>query len=193
MATVYDIIKGISQAAANAYDGAQYENLSADGETRTCGLKREMGDPIVDSRVMDGFGVRFHGTQLIISYQSEVPIKEFHNTKYDQDIEEVYAGIVKYLKKEYKAVTGETLSLKEDGPANIHLQNMSKIRSWVQATKVYAIGGLAEGTPGVVLDDSQRDFGPDRLKGAIEKWLAIGKDKYPKAKKPQNVTRKGEQ
>jgi hypothetical protein len=193
MATVYDIIKGISQAAANAYDGAQYENLSADGKTREAGLKREMGDPIVDSRVMDGFGVRFHGSQLIISYQSEVPIKEFHNTKYDQDIEEVYAGIVKYLKKEYKIVTGETLSLKEDGPANIHLQNMSKIRSWVQATKVYAIGGLAESGPGVVLDDSQRDFGPDRLKGAIEKWLAIGKDEYPKTKKPQNVTRKKEQ
>jgi len=193
MATVYDIIKGISQAAANAYDGSQYKNLSADGETRQCGLKREMGDPIIDSRVMDGFGVKFHGTQLIITYHSEIPIKEFHNSKYDQEIEQTFADIVKFLKKEYKSITGDSLSLTETGPADIHLQNMSRVRSWCQAKKVYAIGGLPKGTPETILDDSQRDFGPDRLKGAIEKWLAIGKDKYPKTKKPQNVTRKGEQ
>jgi len=193
MATVYDIIKGISQAAANAYDGAHDERYSSDGEARKVGLKREMGDPITDSRVMDGFGVKFHGTQLIVTYQSEIPIKEFHNSKYDQEIEQTFADIVKFLKKEYKTVTGDSLSLKGDGPARIHLQNMSRVRSWVQASKVYAIGGLPKGAPGTVLDDSQRDFGPDRLKGAIENWLAIGKDKYPKTKKPQNVTRKGEQ
>jgi len=193
MATINDIVKGISQAAANAYDGSHDERYSSDGETRKVGLKREMGDPITDSRVMDGFGVKFHGTQLIITYQSELPIKEFHNSKYDQEIEQTFKDIVKFLKKEYKAITGDSLSLKEDGPANIHLQHMSRVRSWVQANKVYAIGGIPKGAPGTVLDDSQRDFGPDRLKGAIEKWLAIGKDKYPKTKKPRNVTRKGEQ
>ena len=61
MATVLDIIKGISQAAANAYDGAQDAKYSLDGEERRLGLKREVGDPIVDSRVVDGFGVKFHG------------------------------------------------------------------------------------------------------------------------------------
>ena len=193
MATINDIVKGISQAAANAYDGSHDERYSSDGETRKVGLKREMGDPITDSRVMDGFGVKFHGTQLIITYQSELPIKEFHNSKYDQEIEQTFKDIVKFLKKEYKVITGDSLSLKEDGPANIHLQYMSRVRSWVQANKVYAIGGIPKGAPGTVLDDSQRDFGPDRLKGAIEKWLAIGKDKYPKTKKPRNVTRKGEQ
>ena len=31
MATVYEIIQGINQAAANAYDGSQHEELAADG------------------------------------------------------------------------------------------------------------------------------------------------------------------
>ena len=64
MATVLDIVRGISQAAANAYDGAHDDKYSLDGEARKVGLKREEGDPIVDSRVIDGFGIRFHGPLL---------------------------------------------------------------------------------------------------------------------------------
>ena len=58
MASVLDIVRGISQAAANAYDGSQDEKYSLDGEARKIGLKREEGDPIIDSRVVDGFNVR---------------------------------------------------------------------------------------------------------------------------------------
>ena len=62
MATTLEIIRGISQAAANAYDGARDEN----GDPISIGLKREEGDPITDSRIMDGFGVRLHGDLLKI-------------------------------------------------------------------------------------------------------------------------------
>ena len=72
MATVLDIVRGISQAAANGYDGSQYENHSYDGKATKIGLKREEGNPILDSRVVDGFGVKFHGNQLYISYQSDI-------------------------------------------------------------------------------------------------------------------------
>ncbi len=34
MATTLEIIRGISQAAANAYDGAHSESYSSDGEIR---------------------------------------------------------------------------------------------------------------------------------------------------------------
>ena len=50
MASILDIIKGLNQAAANAYDGALDEN----NEPLLVGLNREEGDPIIDSRVMDG-------------------------------------------------------------------------------------------------------------------------------------------
>ena len=52
MATVLDIVRGISQAAANAYDGSHDERYNSDGEARKVGLKREEGDPILDWRVM---------------------------------------------------------------------------------------------------------------------------------------------
>ena len=65
MATTLEIIRGISQAAANAYDGA----LDDKGEPISIGLKREEGDPIIDSRIMDGFGVKMHGDILKLSYQ----------------------------------------------------------------------------------------------------------------------------
>jgi hypothetical protein len=48
MATIYEIVQGLSQAAANGYDGALDEN----GEPVKIGLKREDGDPILDQRVM---------------------------------------------------------------------------------------------------------------------------------------------
>ena len=59
MASVLDIVRGISQAAANAYDGSHDERYAADGKARKIGLNREEGDPILDSRVMDGFKVKF--------------------------------------------------------------------------------------------------------------------------------------
>ena len=48
MATVYEIIQGLSQAAANAYDGAMTE----DGKPLEAGLKREEGDALIDRRWM---------------------------------------------------------------------------------------------------------------------------------------------
>ena len=70
MATTMEIVRGISQVLANSYDGA----LDDKGEPIKVGLKREEGHPILDSRVMDGFKVTFHGSQLGISYHSEIKL-----------------------------------------------------------------------------------------------------------------------
>jgi len=56
MATTLEIIQGINQAAANAYDGAHDERF-VDGDAKKVGLSREEGCPIIDSRVSDGFGI----------------------------------------------------------------------------------------------------------------------------------------
>ena len=70
MATIYDIVQGLSQAAANAYDGAHNE----EGELVEAGLQREQGTPLIDKRVMDGFNVKFFGNKMVLSYQSEVQL-----------------------------------------------------------------------------------------------------------------------
>ena len=127
---------------------------------------------------MDGFNVRMAGPKLIVSYQSEMPMAAFHNTKLDQELEETYADITKFLKKEYKKIIGETLSLKEDGPCDFILQNMSKVRTWVQATKTYTVGNMKD-----VLEIAEPS--KDRLEDSFRKFLELSTDK-----KPENVTRK---
>ena len=177
MATVYDIVKGINQAAANAYDGNHKGRYRTDGKDDLIGLKREEGCVITDSRVMDGFKVRVAGSVLIISYQSEMPIKSFHNSKLGDEMEATFANIVKYLKKEYKNINNETLSLTPVGPCDIHLQNMSKIRTWVQCQKNYKIGNMGDTIP--VGEPSE-----DRLEDNFRKFLDQSTDKNP-----SNVTR----
>ena len=180
MATVYDIVRGINQAAANAYDGNHKGRYRTDGKDDLIGLKREEGCVITDSRVMDGFKVRIAGPVLIVSYQSEMPIKTFHNSKLGDEMESTFKDIVKYLKKEYKNINDETLTLSPMGPCDIHLQNMSKIRTWVQCQKSYKIGNMKDVIP--VGEPSE-----DRLEDSFKKFL-----NQSSKKKPQNVTRKND-
>ena len=82
------------------------------------------------------------------------------------------------FKKEYKKITGNTLTLTKDGEVDIFVSYMNNIRSWVQAKQFYKIGGLKE-----VLD-SQEPESEDRVDQAIKNWLELGK----KSPKPKNVT-----
>ena len=84
MATVYEIIQGLSQAAANAYDGALDEN----GEPVTAGLQREEGRPLIDKRVMDGFNINFNGNMMCLGYHSEVQLREVYANGFEQEIEQ---------------------------------------------------------------------------------------------------------
>jgi len=177
MASVYDIVQGISQAAANAYDGAHDETLQADGKARTAGLEREDGHYIHDRRVMDGFGVKFHGPILRITYQAESRLKEVQDKGFEGEIEQRLQDIASFLKKEYKAVTGDTLTLTKEGEPHILVQRISNYRTDVQAHCDYRIGGLTD------VDGINVGSDKDRLDNAIRDFLALGRN----AKKPSNV------
>jgi len=160
MATTLEIIRGISQAAANAYDGAHMEGYSSDGKARTIGLKREEGNPITDKRVMDGFGVSFHGDKLKISYHSEVQLREVYGTSFETDTEAMIDQVANFLKKEYKVITGDTLSLTSQGDADIVVQNTSRVRTWCQACKFYKIMvGLPRSDRRMIPDLKSRQHG----------------------------------
>ena len=185
MPTPEEIVRGIAQAAANAYDGSHDEKYSFDGESRKIGLRREEGDVILDSRNLDGFSVRFHGNQLCVSYQTDVRLKETHQNGFENEINGTIADIVKYLRSEYKDITGNTLTLTKEGESNIIITPISRIRTTVQAICYYNIGGLTEA------EEVAAASPEDRLDDAVKKWLAIGKEQYPGALKSKNVTRKG--
>tara|TARA_R100001594_G_scaffold127201_1_gene164788 strand:+ start:427 stop:969 length:543 start_codon:yes stop_codon:yes gene_type:complete len=178
MASVYDIIKGINQAAANAYDGAHDASLQADGLGREVGLKREDGHFITDRRVMDGFGVKFHGPILRLTYQAETRIKEVQDKGFEGEIEQRLQDIASFLKKEYKAVTGDSLTLKKEGEPHILVQRISNYRTDVQAHCDYRIGGLTE------VEEVNGGTDKERLDKAIKDFLSLGRDK---AKKPSNL------
>jgi len=180
MASVYEIIQGINQAAANAYDGSHAEELQADGRARVVGLDREDGHYINDRRVMDGFNVVFHGPLLRIKYQSEARIKDVKNNGFEDDIISKLKDIVKFLKKEYKAITGDTLTLTLEGEHHILVQRMSNYRTDVQAHCDYRIGGLKEVDP---IDPDQKAATEDN---AVRNFL----DQAAKGR-PSNDTRKG--
>ena len=185
-----EIIRGIAQAAANSYDGAHDEKYSYDGEARKVGLNREEGDLIIDSRKLDGFSVGFDGPMLRIHYHGEIKIKDVHNVnKFESEIEAKINDVAKYLKREYKKVTKKSLSLTAEGEPYIDIQSTSRVRAWVQACRYYKIGGLSDVERGPGHEESSSE---DRIDDSIKKFLAIGKDSYPGAKKPKNVTRKGE-
>ena len=96
MATILDVVTGLSQAAANAYDGA----LDDSGEPIKVGLRREDGDPILDKRIIDGFNVVFYGDKMCLGYHSEVQLKEVYATGFESDIEQQLQDVISFLKKE---------------------------------------------------------------------------------------------
>ena len=184
MATTLEIIQGIAQAAANAYDGSHVGKYNVDGEEKKIGLRREEGDPILDSRVIDGFKVKFKGNKLCVTYQTEIHIKEVHKgAKFESEMEGVMADIIKFLKKEYKTITGNTLSLKPIGEVDIFVQPISRTRTDLSMYQEFEITSLDKSVlpVGAPSEDTTRDI--------TRKFLAMGREK---AKKPSNVTRKDE-
>ena len=117
---------------------------------------------------------------MIVSYQSEMPIKSFHNTKLGDEMEAVFRDIVKYLKKEYQNINNEALSLTPVGPCDILLQNMSKVRTFITCQKNYRIGNMKDTTP--IGERSE-----DRIEDNFKKFLEQSSDK-----KSPNDTRPNE-
>jgi hypothetical protein len=179
MATTLEVIRGISQAMAYAYDGGHDARYTDDGEAHTVGLKREEGDPLLDKRVMDGFKIKLSGDKLCIHYHSEVQLKDVHDKNFESDLESMINDIAKFIKKEYKKVTGNTLTLTAQEELEAIVQNTSRVRSWVQAFRWYKIGGLGDVTP-------VGEASAEKLDKSFKDWLSLGKN----SPKPKNVTRK---
>ena len=180
MATVLEVIQGISQVLANTYDGA----LNEDGEKKETGLKRDKEYSIRDKRVMDGFTVKMHGgNKLCIAYTTEVLAKEVLESKgkYEDLLLETVAEIVAYLKKEYKKVTGNTLSLKDvkETPHDFSIMQTSRIRTEAKIKVDYEVEGLESH------DEEDKLRAGNQAK--YKQWLEMSSDK-----RPENDSRKAE-
>lgn len=175
MATVLDIIQGLSQVAANSYD-----DMCKEKET---GLRRDKEVSIKDRRVIDGFKMRLHsGNKLCIMYTTEILLSDVvQKEKYQDTLHEVVADIVSFIKKEYKKVTGNSLSLTEikEMKPELEMINTSRVRAEAKLICHYEVGGL----------DSfdQKDSHKEKMHDKFKKWVELSSDKRPK-----NDTRKAE-
>ena len=168
-----EIIRGLSQAAANAYDGGHMENYSLDGQVRKVGLKREEGIPLLDKRCIDGFKVKFYGDSMIINYQSDVMMKDLKDDGFENEIIRTINEVKKFLQKEYKTITGKSISLTAKGEPQVVVQTTSRVRTFVQAYQHYKIGGLKMDQINAPSETNTRDITKKFLEAA-------------KAKRPQN-------
>jgi len=179
MATVLEIIQGLSQVAANSYDGATDE----DGKRKETGLRRDEEVAIRDKRVLDGFKVRLHsGNKLCVMYTTEVLVKDVAKKgKYEDELHQNVADIVSFIKKEYKKVTGNSLSLTElkDPPPDLEIIQTSRVRTEAKMTCHYEVAGLEE-------FQAKDDLRDKRMKES-EKFMKQSTDK-----RPQNDKRKPE-
>ena len=169
--TTLEIIQGLSQAAANAYDGSGNERYTLHDQAKKVGLNREEGRPLIDKRVNDGFSVKFYGDSMIITYQSDVRLKEVKDDKYDQEIARMLNEIKKFLQREYKAITGNSVTLRSKGEPQILVQSTSRVRTFVQAYQHFKISGV-ESEP--FLQASE-----DNTREITRKFLSQFSDKRP--------------
>jgi len=158
-----DVIRGIAQACADAYDGAVDEK----GEPFKIGLKREEGHPVYDSRVLDGFKCKLEGSFLVINYQSDIKLKEVYSGNFENEIERTISDVASFIKKRYKKNTGNSLSLTADDEADILVQSTSRVRVFVNAQKRYKIGGVKD------IDDKLKPSG-ERLDSQFKNFLEQG-------------------
>ena len=164
MADIMEIIKGIQQAAANGFDGGKPVD----------GLGRNEPTPITDKRVMDGFGVRVQGDTLVINYHQEIPLAKSQPNKLQSDCDQTLEDIVSFLKKEYKIITGQALSLSEiDKESDIHSEYINRHRLSTKAVKRWKIGGLNDLTK-----QREEDNSTPSLDDAVEDFLKQGKPEF---------------
>ncbi len=137
-----DIIRGIAQAAANvkAMKGSSYKGRTLEQDIP---LRKNEEISISDRRVQDGFYVKFGDNLLTVGYQSDIQLRELYESgKFEDEMENVMKEIVSFLKKEYKSVTGNSLSLSPEGEIDVLVQSTSNVRSFVNVSKQYKIGGV---------------------------------------------------
>ncbi len=138
MATTLEIIDCISQVLSNTYDGALDEN----GEPIKIGLRREEGNPLVDHRVMDGFGANVYGDRLHIKYHVEIPLKEVHSNGFEGEMESMVEKVKSFIQKEYKKIKKNALALSEPSEVDVLVEYISRIRCSVKVHKCYKIGAI---------------------------------------------------
>ena len=137
--SINDVVKGISMAVHNVHHGAR----DSDNKPVEIGLKREE-QPILDQRVMDGFGISLQGNLLVIRYNSHEPLANLHEKRFEREIERRIEEIKKFIQKQFEYHTGSNLRLKEAGDIKILVESSNRVKAIIKAVMPYEILNIKE-------------------------------------------------
>jgi hypothetical protein len=132
---VETIIRGIQQAFRNSKEVGQ-----------EIGLRREEYPSSAGpgwTKLFDNFTIKIVGNTLFVTYCTQLTVDQFHEMNLVKEVEAYADEAVKYLKSEYKDVTGHALKLtdmKED-PV-IKTEHISYQRMTLYGTKKFKIGSI---------------------------------------------------
>jgi hypothetical protein len=164
MASVIEVINGISQAIHAKHEGGKGFGLKRESESLLQGVS------IYDPRVMDGFGVQFQGDMLILKYHSEMPLKSVHDKNFETEIRRLVKAIADHIKSEYKVVTKSALNLTEVGDIQIMVQSANRRTCYVNGVQTYKIGNMeidsGTGKAKKVYDSEEENFS-----NIAKRWL----------------------
>ncbi len=132
---VETIIRGIQQAFRNSKEVG-----------KEVGLRREEYPSAAGpgwTRLFDNFSIRIGGNTLTVTYNTQLTVDQFHNLNLSNEVETYIAEAIKFLKSEYKEVTGKALTLTpEKGDPVIKTEHISYCRMTLYGTKKFTIGSI---------------------------------------------------
>ena len=147
MNEIYKIVQALKQIEANTFPGA----LDKGGKPR---------DDMPIGKSNNGFKLSISGERVVIKYQEELDIRRVQDKNFNSEVEQKFADILKYLKKEYKEITGNSLSLKKESEIDVLIQSLSRFRTWINASQIFSLSGLKDQKkkPSTSLDEGVREF-----------------------------------
>lgn len=129
------IVRGIQQAYRNSKEVGKEIGLRSEEYPSAAGPGWV--------KLFDTFSIKIVGNCLYVTYTTQITLDQFHQLNLVQEVEGYAADAVKFLKTEYKDITGKALKLtdsKED-PV-IKTEHISYQRMTLYGTKKYMIGDL---------------------------------------------------
>lgn len=136
--TLAEVMKVLRQIQAHSYDGA----LTFDGKPLKIGMMRENLDEF-HRRKIDAFSVSSAMPDVVrIKYTSQCRLEEIkENKNFEDEVFEVVGAIKNHLQKEYKRISGKSVSLSEAKKHPIDVQYMSKVNCFLSTCVEYKVAG----------------------------------------------------
>ncbi len=98
-------------------------------------------------------------------------MRDLKDDRFENEIIQTINEVKKFLQKEYKAITGKSVSLTAKGEPQIIVQTTSRVRTFVQAYQHYKVGGLQMDQIGAPSEPNVRDI--------TKRFLETAKAKRP--------------